>query len=138
MEAVLDTCVIYSGLYSTEGASFEILSLVGKGDLTPVISNSLIYEYEGVLKRNCKALLLSLEEIDRFLDGICVVGNQVEVSFMWRPHLKDADDEHVLELSVASKNKVLLTHNIQDFKCAVDLGVSVYTPRDYLNKRKES
>ena len=137
MEVVIDTCVIFSGLYSDRGASWQILQYVSQRKLIPVLSNSLIYEYEDVLKRNFHELGLSLEDIDRYIDGLCVSGKQVEVSYIWRPQLKDADDEHVLELSVASESKILITHNLDDFKTASRFGVKVLPPSEFLKRRRK-
>ena len=132
MKIILDTSCVFSGLYSSLGASYHILSLVAKGLIIPILSNPLIYEYEDVLKRKCEKLGLSLDEIDQFLNGICAVGVQKEVSFMWRPQLRDADDEHILELAVVSEAKAIVTHNIRDFFGAERFGVTIYQPSEFL------
>ena len=61
VEIVLDTSCVFSGLYSILGASYQILSLVARGEIIPIISNPLIYEYEDVLKRKREELGLSLD-----------------------------------------------------------------------------
>ena len=132
MKIILDTSCVFSGLYSSSGASYQILSLVAKGLIIPILSNPLIYEYEDVLKRKCEKLELSLDEIDQFLNGICAVGVQKEVSFMWRPQLRDADDEHILELAVVSEAKVIVTHNVRDFSGAERFGITIYQPSEFL------
>ena len=132
MKIVLDTSCVFSGLYSSSGASYQILLLVAKGTIIPILSNPLIYEYEDVLKRKSEELGLSLDEVDKFLNGICAAGIQKEVSFMWRPQLRDADDEHILELAVVSEAKVIVTHNVRDFFGAERFGVTVYQPSEFL------
>ena len=72
------------------------------------------------------------DEVDKFLNGICAAGVQKEVSFMWRPQLRDADDEHILELAVISEAKVIVTHNVRDFLGAERFGVTVYQPSEFL------
>ena len=51
---------------------------------------------------------------------------------MWRPQLRDADDEHILELAVVSEAKVIVTHNVRDFFGAGRFGVTVYQPSEFL------
>ena len=48
---VVDTCVIISALIGSQGASRELSRRCLIGDYTPLISNSLFSEYEGVSKR---------------------------------------------------------------------------------------
>jgi predicted nucleic acid-binding protein len=48
--------------------------------------------------------------------------------FLWRPYLKDPKDDHVLEVAVASKAKIIVTHNIRDFKGVDTFGVTALRP----------
>ncbi|MCW5208549.1 PIN domain-containing protein [Desulfobulbus sp. US2] len=48
---IMDTNILFSGLYSSTGASYQILRLIDTGRITPVISTTLLFEYEDVLKR---------------------------------------------------------------------------------------
>ena len=123
---------MFSGLYSSLGASYQILSLIAGGEIIPILSNPLIYEYEDVLKRKSEELGLSLNQVDQFLNGICAAGVQKEASFMWRPQLKDADDEHILELAVVSETKMIVTHNVRDFFGAEEFGITIYQPSEFL------
>jgi predicted nucleic acid-binding protein len=51
---------------------------------------------------------------------------------LWRPFLKDPQDDHVLELAVAGGCKFIITHNVRDFSGSEKFGVRVVTPRTFL------
>ena len=60
----MDTNVLFSGLYSSSGASHQLLRLIDNGKITPVISTILLFEYEDILKRKQKELGIADNEID--------------------------------------------------------------------------
>ncbi|CAK8716269.1 putative toxin-antitoxin system toxin component, PIN family [Candidatus Electrothrix laxa] len=124
----MDTNILFSGLYSSTGASYQILRLIDLGKITPIISTTLLFEYEDVLKRKQKELGLSGNDIDVVLDNICALSEFQKVYFLWRPYLKDPKDDHVLEVAVASKTKIIVTHNIKDFKGVHKFGVTALRP----------
>ena len=55
-----------------------------------------------------------------------------EIHFLWRPHLRDADDDMVLELAFAAGCTYIVTHNVKDFHGSEELGITAITPRDFL------
>jgi len=125
---IMDTNILFSGLYSSTGASYQILRLIDSGRITPIISTTLLFEYEDVLKRKQKELGLSGNEIDIVLDNICALSKFQKIYFLWRPYLKDPKDDHVLEVAVASKTKIIVTHNMKDFKGVDKFGVTALRP----------
>lgn len=125
---IMDTNVLFAGLYSSSGASHQILRRIDTGKITPVISTTLLFEYEDVLKRKQKDLDLPDNAIDIILDNLCALSEFQKIYFLWRPYLKDPKDDHVLEVAVASKARVIVTHNIKDFKGADRFGVTVLRP----------
>ena len=136
MELVLDTNILFSGLYSSLGASYFILKILAKGEVIPILSNTLVFEYEDVLKRNHEQLNLTIEEIDEFIDELCNIGKSHKIYYLWRPILPDPKDDHLLELAVASDCKKIITHNIKNFKGAEKFGISVIKPGELLEDRK--
>jgi putative PIN family toxin of toxin-antitoxin system len=124
----MDTNILFSGLYSSSGASYQILRLIDSGRITPVISTTLLFEYEDVLKRKQKELGLSENEVDVVLDNICALSEFQKIYFLWRPYLKDPKDDHVLEVAVAAKTKIIVTHNMKDFKGVHEFGVTALRP----------
>lgn len=131
---VVDTNVLYAGLYSASGASYQVLRLIEQGRLTPLLSTTLLFEYEEVLKRNQDVLNLSDREVEDVLDGFCSRGECRRIHFLWRPQLADPKDDHVLELAVAGGGTDIVTHNMRDFGQSVNFGVRVISPAQLLEE----
>jgi putative PIN family toxin of toxin-antitoxin system len=129
IDIVLDTNVLVAALKSSRGASFRLLSLVEHDRFTLHLSTPLVSEYEAVLKRGITAL--SAEEIDDIIDFLCSRAILNKIFYLWRPVLKDPDDDFVLELAVKA-NAAIVTWNVADFKPATRFGVVVMTPREFL------
>ena len=131
---ILDTNVLYSGLYSSKGASFKVLQAIEKDKLKMVISTTLLFEYEDILKRNKAVLGLSDREIEKLLDYFCLQSEHQKIHFLWRPYLPDPKDDHLLELAVAAGTKLIVTHNTRDFKCVRKFGIRTLTPRELMEE----
>lgn len=131
---ILDTNVLYSGLYSSKGASFKVLEAIERGRLKMVLSTTLLFEYEDILKRNQAVLCLSGGEIEKLLDYFCLQSEHQKIHFLWRPNLPDPNDDHLLELAVASVTYFIITHNTKDFKGVASFGVRSITPKELLEE----
>jgi len=131
LDAVIDTNVLLSALRSRQGASFALLSALPNGAYRMHISTPLVAEYEAVLKRG--QLQLSAQAIDDVIDFLCARAQAHEIFYLWRPLLKDPDDDFLLELAMAS-GACVVTWNVSDFKNAASLGVVVMTPREFLQQ----
>ena len=136
LKIILDTNVLYSGLYSSKGASFSVLRKIEEGRLKIVLSTTLLFEYEDILKRDRSVLGLSNREIEKILDYFCGHSEHQRIYFLWRPRLPDPKDDHLLELAVASQTKLIVTHNIKDFKGAEDFAIRSITPKELLEEIK--
>lgn len=128
-DIVLDTNVLVTALKSSRGASFRLLSLVEFDRFTLHVSTPLVTEYEAVLKRGITSL--SAEEIDDVIDFLCSKAVLDKIFYLWRPVLKDPDDDFVLELAVKA-NATIVTWNVADFKRAARFDIAVMTPREFL------
>jgi len=135
-DIILDTNVLDAGLYSSRGASYQVLRLIEKGKIKPVLSTALLFEYEDVLKRNNKILKIKEADIESILDNLCALSEHQKIYFLWRPYLSDPKDDHILELAVASETKTIVTHNIRDFKGINKFGVKAITPKTLLEEIK--
>ena len=133
---VLDTNIIFSGLYSAFGASFQVLRALVAGKIHPVLSVALLFEYEDVLKRNSRKLGLTYRDIDAFLDNMCSLSSFQIIHYLWRPFLSDPKDDHVLELAVASQVKKIVTFNAKDFKNVDKFGIKIISPKRLLEEIK--
>jgi predicted nucleic acid-binding protein len=108
-----------------------LLRLVGEGEWRLNISVALALEYEEVLKRNGLPPGISRAEVDEFLDYLFMVSNLIPYVLRRRRSLRDADDEHILELAVQC-GAMIITHNTKDFVGAEQFGVAVRTPAELL------
>jgi putative PIN family toxin of toxin-antitoxin system len=131
---ILDTNVLFAGLYSSRGASFRVLQAIEEGKLKVVLSTTLLFEYEDILKRNQVVLGLTNQEIEKILDYLCMQSEHQKIYFLWRPFLADLKDDHLLELAIASGTKLIVTHNTKDFKGAEEFGIRSITPKELLEE----
>lgn len=131
---ILDTNVLYAGLYSSQGVSFKVLEAIEEGNLQIVLSTTLLFEYEDILRRNQTALDLSNLEIEKLLDYLCLRSEHQKIYFLWRPYLADPNDDHLLELAVASGARLITTHNTKDFKGIEKFNVKTITPKKLLEE----
>ena len=135
LDIVVDTNVLYSGLYSSHGASFLLLEQIGINRRIQIhLSVPLVLEYEEVLKRNARVLGLKYQEIDDVIDYLCSVAQLHKIFFLWRPVLKDPDDDMLLELAVEARCDRIDTHNTKDFGGIERFGPSAVTPRHFLKE----
>ncbi len=127
MRLVVDTNVLVAATRSRRGASFRLLSEVGKGHFELAVSVPLVLEYEDVLKREASGVLRH-EDVDDLIDYLCRVAHRQAVFYLWRPLLRDPDDDMILELAVACGARAIVTFNERDFGSAHRLGVEVWRP----------
>ena len=130
---VLDTNIVVSALRSKRGAAFQVLAAVGGASFDIAISVPIVLEYEEALLAQ-RAPGITEEDIRTTLDYLCEVGREQEVFFLWRPTLRDPDDDMVLELAVAAGCVAIVTYNVRDFSGTERFGLEVWTPLDLLRE----
>lgn len=131
---VIDTNVLIAGLHSQYGASYQILRLAGTDSYDFVLSVPLVFEYESVAKRLKRQLGLTATEIDDVIDYLCSVGIHQEIHYLWRPQLRDPNDEMILELAVSAEVSAIVTHNVKDFGGSEKFGIEILTPKEFLQR----
>jgi putative PIN family toxin of toxin-antitoxin system len=143
LRAVLDTNVLVAALSSRCGASFALLRLVMDRRFGLLASPALWLEYEAVLKRPEIVRLhqLTLPDVDDVLHALCEVVEPVQSHFLWRPQLRDPNDEMVLEAAINGAATHLVSFNLRDFDPPVQrhalsrpspLGPVACCPADFL------
>lgn len=71
------------------------------------------------------------EQALAFLRYLAVQCHLQDIFYLWRPCLKDADDDMILELAVAARCSHILTHNLKDFRGAENFGITAIAPGDF-------
>jgi len=101
MIVTIDTSVIFQGLYSNKGASYQVLRLLKDGKIQLALSVPVFMEYCDVLKRQStlKKTGLNTSQINAVLDYIAFTGLEHRISFLYRPNLSDESDNKVYRTS---------------------------------------
>ncbi len=135
VNVVIDTNVLIAALRFKRGASHKLLVSIGKGVYRPNVSVPLFIEYESVAKRTGNAVGLTLDDVNAILDYILSKSSIREIFYLWRPFLKDSNDDLVLEVAVESQSKYIITFNKRDFRGVETFGVKVVTPQEFMIER---
>lgn len=134
---VIDTDVIIAGLRSRSEASAELIRRGLRRDLEFGVSVAMALEYEAVATRaeHVAASGLEIDEIVSVIDALLSVATPIEPHFLWRPQLRDPDDEMVLEAAVNGEATAIVTFNRRDFGLAARrFGIKVLLPREALEE----
>lgn len=133
-EVVLDTNVVISALRSSGGASFRLLSMVGKNEKFRIhLSVPLALEYEDAAKREGQ-VAVTPQAVEDVLDYLCSVAQLHDIFFLWRPTLRDPKDDLVLEAAVAGSCHGIVSNNTRDFEGIDQFGLWVETPAEFLKR----
>lgn len=117
LRLVLDTSVVISALRSRHGASNKLLQMTFLGSFKILATPALFLEYEDVLNREEHRAVhqLTPDRMNAFLIGLAGIIEPVRIYYHWRPQLRDADDEMVLETAINGSAEMIVTHNARDF-----------------------
>lgn len=134
MRIVLDTSVLVAATRSRNGASFRLLAMLPSPEFQIALTVSVYTEWQAVLTRpEHRPPGATMEDVQAFLRYLASLAHLQDVHFLWRPFLRDPDDDMVLECAVASSSPFIVTHNIKDFRRTSELKVEAITPADFLN-----
>jgi putative PIN family toxin of toxin-antitoxin system len=131
---VLDTNVLVAAVRSRRGASFQVLSRLGTGDFEIAVSVPLVLEYEDALLRQVGSTRLTPDDVRDLVDYVCSVARQQDIFFLWRPLLRDPNDDMVAEVAVAAGCEAIITHNRRDFAGVEKLKLGIRSPAEFLKQ----
>lgn len=130
---VLDTNVLITALCNQNGASHLLIRWALADRIVLLASPALWLEYEAVIKRPEIRLRhgIALENLDVVLDTLAAHVEPVHLSYLWRPQLRDPNDEMVLETALNAGADALVTFNTKDFAEAVKrFNLKLLTPSE--------
>ena len=133
MRVIFDTSVLVAAARSRNGASYQLVSMLPTRDFHIALTVPLYTEWQAVLTRpEHLPPGLTADEALGYLRYLASLAHLQDVHFLWRPFLRDPDDDMVLECAVASGSQFIVTHNIKDFRRAEELKVQAIKPADFL------
>lgn len=138
MRLTLDTSTMVSAFRSRTGASRRIVEMIPDLRFRLVVSAPLLFEYETVLLRPEHASVhgYSRDQIDELMVAIAFYADKTRIHYGYRPQLRDANDEMVLEAAINGKANIIVTHNVRDFlPAAHSFGIEVLTPERMMRER---
>jgi putative PIN family toxin of toxin-antitoxin system len=136
---ILDTDVIIAAIRSSKGASAEIVRRALRREIRIELTVAIALEYEAVTTRaeHLAAGQLTEAEALTVIDALVAIAEPVEVHFRWRPQLRDADDEMILEAAINAQDRRIITFNKRDFAPAVArFGLGLMSPAEFLEMVK--
>jgi putative PIN family toxin of toxin-antitoxin system len=133
----MDTDVVIAAMRSPSGASAAILRCIRNAEATLLLSVPLALEYESICKKAEHRLEAGLNErqVDLFVRSLVALAEPVVTHFLWRPQLRDPNDEMVLETAVNGHAHALVTFNLRDYADVPGrFGIDLLLPRDAIRR----
>lgn len=144
IKIVLDTSVLVAAARSRHGASFALVSSLPDPRFQICLSVAVYTECQAVLSRPEHLPRGADADADADADAalgliryLASLAHLQDIHFLWRPFLRDPDDDMLLECAVAAGCKYIVTHNLKDFRRTEQLGVRAVTPGQFLQILKE-
>lgn len=133
MRIVLDTSVLVAASRSRNGASFQLVSMLPTPRFEIALTIAVYTEWQAVLTRpEHLPPGVTVDAALGFLRYLASVAHLQDVHFLWRPFLRDPDDDMVVECAASSGSEFIVTHNVKDFRRVEELKMQAVTPADFL------
>ncbi len=109
------------------------MSLLPSRDFEMALTVALYTEWQAVLTRpEHRPPRVTVQATLAYLRYLASIAHLQDVHFLWRPFLRDPDDDMLLECAVASGCRFIVTHNVKDFQRAASLNVRAIKPAEFL------
>ena len=136
LTAVLDTCVLYSGLRRD-----FLLSLVAEGVYRLVLTEDILFEIEYVEVRKLTGLgtehsvaEMRAAQLAGQLRKNFDIESGSRTSLVAPVGLPDPDDEHLVAAAIAGGAEVIVTENLRDLPAHIlPAGIRAMSPQDFLH-----
>ena len=133
MIVFIDTNVLLAALRSRQGASYRLVSRLDRPAIQIVVSVPLVIEYEKAALEHIDMLPFTPEEINRLIDYLCRIAVRQKIYFLWRPFMRDPQDDMLLELAVAGGCRYIVTFNKRHMAGIDAFGLMAVTPAEFLH-----
>ena len=137
---VIDTDVVIAAMRSPSGASAALLGAVLERRLTMLASVPLFFEYEAKCTdpEHWTAAGLTMDQANIFVNTLAALVEPVKTHFLWRPMLRDPNDEMVLEAAVNGAAEAIVTFNLRDFGSAPgSFSIDLMTPSTAIRRVRD-
>ncbi len=132
LQIVVDTNVFVAALRSKRGAANFLVNGLDDERWQLNLSNALVLEYEDVLGREEMRTFISSAEINKTINAVCSISRFHKIFYLWRFLSRDPDDNFILELAIKANADFIITFNKKDLSRAIEFGVTLVTPREFL------
>ncbi|HSR69829.1 MAG TPA: putative toxin-antitoxin system toxin component, PIN family [Acidobacteriota bacterium] len=135
---VMDTNVLVAGACRRESSlAYQILKKVLSKQIPLMLTETIALEYLEVLQRKpvMELTRLGYEQSADLVNELIELSRQIQLSFSWRPNLRDESDNKFVEAAVFGR-AMILTCNIRDFQ-SPDLtrfGWQAMTPHEFMTR----
>ncbi|MBK5970403.1 MULTISPECIES: putative toxin-antitoxin system toxin component, PIN family [Thiorhodovibrio] len=134
MKIVIDTSVLVAALRSRVGASHALLRSLPDPRFRIALSVTLYTEWQAVLTRpEHMPTDVTPAQVLAFLRYLASIAHRQDIYYLWRPVLRDPNDDMVLECAMASGSRFIVTHNLSDFRRAESFSIQAVTPAQFLD-----
>lgn len=130
MKIVLDTNVLVSGILSPNGPPAAVLRSLLTEQVTICYDERILSEYRDVLTRD--KFSFNKESIVELVGFLEAAGSPTLAAPL-AAELPDPWDQMFIEVAVASQADFLVTGNLRHFPGNTRAGVSVVSPREFLD-----
>ena len=137
---VLDTASFVTAVRSSDGAAGEVLRMIFREELVPLMDLKRGLEYRDVALRSehVRASALSKREIVELIEAMEAFAEPVEVVMKTRSLSPDPSDDMVLDVAINGRAEALVTNNTKHFFGAGRrFGIPVISPAELLEKRRK-
>jgi putative PIN family toxin of toxin-antitoxin system len=137
---VLDTASFVTAVRSSGGAAGEVVRMIFREELVPLMDLKLGLEYRDVALRSehVRASALSKREILDLIEAVEAFAEPVEVVMKTRPLSPDPNDDMILDLAINGQAEALVTSNTKHFaRAGKRFGIPVLSPAELLEKMRK-
>jgi putative PIN family toxin of toxin-antitoxin system len=137
---VLDTASFVTAVRSSDGAAGEVVRMICREEIVPLMDLKLGLEYRDVALRSehVRASALSKREILELIEALEAFAEPVEVVMKTRPLSADPSDDMILDVAINGRAEALVTNNKKHFaRAGKRFGIPVLSPAELLEKMRE-